>query len=230
MNFAERVLEFTQNLRVPDLALPPGFEWIFPYGQAETMRCLSTFYRKYYAEGAEPRRFIFGINPGRFGAGLTGVPFTDPLRLAADCGIENSFAKKQELSADFVWRVIRAMGGPAAFARQFYITSLVPLGFVRDGKNINYYDDRALAKAVEPFVAWNIRTQLDMGGLRDVAACLGEGQNFAFFKKLNAREGFFRDILPLPHPRWVMQYRRKRVDEFVETYVRTLRAGMRDEG
>ncbi|MFN4253823.1 MAG: uracil-DNA glycosylase family protein [Saprospiraceae bacterium] len=225
MNFAERVIHFTQNLRIPDLALPPGFEWIFPYDQAETMRCLSTFYRKFYAEGEAPRRFVFGINPGRFGAGLTGVPFTDPLRLATDCGIENSFAKKQELSADFVWRVIRALGGAGAFARRFYITSLVPLGFVKDGKNINYYDDRALARAVEPFVGWNIRTQLDMGGLRDVAICLGEGQNFAFFKKLNAREGFFRDIVPLPHPRWVMQYRRKQVDEFVEKYVRTLTAG-----
>lgn len=229
MNFAERVIHFTQNLRVPDLALPPGFEWIFPYDQAETMHCLSTFYRKFYAVGEAPRRFIFGINPGRFGAGLTGVPFTDPLRLAADCSIENSFAKKQELSADFVWRVIRALGGAEAFAQRFYITSLVPLGFVKDGKNINYYDDRVLTRAVEPFVIWNIRSQLDMGGLRDVAICLGEGQNFAFFKKLNEREGFFRDIVPLPHPRWVMQYRRKRVDEFVEKYVRTLATGVRDE-
>lgn len=226
MNFAERVIHFTQNLRVPDLALPPGFEWIFPYDQPETMRCLSTFYRKFYATGDAPRRFIFGINPGRFGAGLTGVPFTDPLRLAADCGIENSFAKKQELSADFVWRFIRAFGGARAFAENFYITSLVPLGFLRDGKNINYYDDRSLARAVEPFVAWNIRTQLDFGGQRDVAICLGEGQNFAFFKKLNDREGFFREIVPLPHPRWVMQYRRKRVDEFVERYVQTLRSGI----
>ena len=98
-----------------------------------------------------------------------------------------------------------------------------PLGFVKDGKNINYYDDRQLQKSAEPFIVWNIRTQLDFGANRDAAICLGEGQNFAFFQKLNAAQGFFKEIIPLPHPRWVMQYRRKRVDEFVERYVAALR-------
>lgn len=221
MTFGKKVIQFTQNLRIPSLELPADFEWLFPYDQAETMRCLTAFYQKYYAdEGA--RHFIFGINPGRFGAGLTGVPFTDPLRLETECGIANSFPKKVELSADFVWRVIRAYGGVIPFTRHFYITSLSPLGFIRRGVNINYYDDRNLARSITPFVEWNIRTQLEFGNLGDTAICLGEGQNYAYFKKLNAQEGLFREIIPLPHPRWVMQYRRKRVDEFVERYVSTL--------
>lgn len=221
MSFARKVIEFTQNLRIPEVALPPDFEWLFPYNQEETMRCLSAFYEKYYAD-EQGRHFIFGINPGRFGAGLTGVPFTDPLRLEQFCGIENSFPKKPELSADFVWRFIQAYGGVEAFTRSFYITSLSPLGFIRHGVNINYYDDRDLIRSVEPFIVWNLRTQLEFGKLGDTAICLGEGQNYAFFKKLNDREGFFREIIPLPHPRWVMQYRRKRVDEFVERYVAAL--------
>jgi uracil-DNA glycosylase len=223
MTFAEQVIAFTRALRPPDIALPQGFEWLFPYDNAETMRLLTTFYEKYYAD-SQPRNFIFGINPGRFGAGLTGVPFTDPIRLANLCGIENGFQKKPELSSVFVWQFINAYGGAEAFCRDFYITSLSPLGFVKDGKNINYYDDRQLQKTAEPFIVWNIRTQLDFGANRDAAICLGEGQNFAFFQKLNAAQGFFKEIIPLPHPRWVMQYRRKRVEEFVERYLGALRA------
>ncbi|HLP93386.1 MAG TPA: uracil-DNA glycosylase family protein [Saprospiraceae bacterium] len=219
--FASSVIRFTENLRIPSIPLPDGFEWLFPYNNAETMHCMRSFYQQYYSS-AQPRHFIFGINPGRFGAGLTGVPFTDPLRLELDCGISNSFPKKPELSADFVWRYIRAYGGIQSFAESFYITSLCPLGFIKNGININYYDDKHLIRAVEPFISWNIRTQLTFGAAGDVAICMGEGQNYAFFKKLNDKEGFFREIIPLPHPRWVMQYRRKRMEEFVERYVQAL--------
>lgn len=221
MSFGQKVIQFTQNLRIPELELPPGFEWLFPYGQPETMRCLSEFYQKYYSD-QRGRHFVFGINPGRFGAGQTGVPFTDPLRLETECGIQNSFPKKAELSADFVWRFIRAFGGADVFTQSFYITSLSPLGFIRNGLNINYYDDKNLIKNVDAFITWNIRTQLEFGMLGKTAICFGEGQNFAFFSKLNQRERFFENIIPLPHPRWVMQYRRKKVDEFVERYVSTL--------
>lgn len=222
MNFAEQVIAFTRALRIPEIALPPHFEWLFPYDNPQTLAALTTFYRKFYA-GEQPRHFIFGINPGRFGAGVTGVPFTDPIRLAAECGIDNDFPKKPELSSVFVWHFVNAYGGIEAFARDFYITSLSPLGFIKAGKNINYYDDRSLHRAAEPFMAWNIRTQLDFGAHRDAAICLGEGQNFAAFQKINAEHGFFREIIPLPHPRWIMQYRRKKMEEYMEKYVSTLR-------
>lgn len=220
--FSSQVIAFTKSLRIPDIELPEGFEWLFPYNQPETMQALETFYRKYYSDD-RPRTFLFGINPGRFGAGVTGVPFTDPIRLASECGIDNTFQKKAELSSIFVWEFIRAYGGPEAFCRNFYITSLSPLGFVKAGKNINYYDDRGLQKAAEPFMVWNIRTQLDFGANCETALCLGEGQNFAFFQKINAVHGFFKEIVPLPHPRWVMQYRRKTMEMFVERYVDALK-------
>ena len=249
-------MEFHRQLAVPQIPLPAGFDWLFPYSQAETMRVMEAFYSKYYghaietrfitsppnAETSSPfqrdmsiapppngshiaqRSFIFGINPGRFGAGVTGVPFTDPVRLVEDCGIENHFEKRQELSAQFVWNFIHAYGGPEVFCADYYITSISPLGFVKDGKNINYYDDKALIKAVEPFVVWNIVTQLAMGGRTDRAICMGEGANFKFFDKLNQKHGFFEEVVPLPHPRWVMQYRRKRMDEFVGRYLDVLKA------
>lgn len=222
MTFADQVIAFTRALRPPDIPLPAGFEWLFPYDQPGTLEALTTFYQKYYADGGA-RSFLFGINPGRFGAGITGVPFTDPVRLESECGIANSFPKKPELSAQFVWMFINAYGGAEAFCRRFYITSLSPLGFVKDGININYYDDRQLLRAAEPFIVWNIRTQLEFGASRDAAICIGEGLNFKVFKRLNDTHGFFREIVPLPHPRFIMQYRRKRLDEFVGRYVDALR-------
>lgn len=221
MTFADQVLQFSRALRLPDIPLPPDFEWLFPYSQPETMAALTAFYQKYYIDSG-PRSFLFGINPGRFGAGITGVPFTDPLRLEQECGIANPFPKKQELSSQFVWLVINAYGGAEAFCRDFYITSISPLGFIKNGININYYDDRDLQKAATPFILWNIRTQLEFGARREAAICIGEGQNFKFFKKINEQHGFFREVIPLPHPRWVMQYRRKRLDEFVARYVEVL--------
>ncbi len=223
MSFAERALTFAQQLRMPDIPLPEGFAWLFPYKQEETLRVMALFYRKYYADD-HPRFFLLGINPGRFGAGITGIPFTDPVRLANDCGIPNTLPPKQELSAQFVWQVIRAYGGPKRFFEHFYITALSPLGFVRNGVNVNYYDDRQLLRAVEPFIVWNIQSQLSFGAHRSAAVCIGEGQNFRIFQRLNEQHGFFEKIIPLPHPRWVMQYRRKSCEVYVAQYLEVLNA------
>lgn len=182
---------------------------------------MTAFYEKYYND-QNPRIFIFGINPGRFGAGVTGVPFTDPIRLEKECGITNDFAKKPELSSIFVYQFIHAYGGLEQFYKHFYITSLSPLGFTKNGININYYDDRKLQEAVEPFIIESILTQQKFGTSRKVALCMGQGQNAKYFQKINDKYDFFEQIIPLPHPRWVMQYRRKRVEEFVELYVENL--------
>ncbi len=223
MHFGQKVLEFHKTLTIPDLALPTGFAWLYPHPAPETRRVMDAFYEKYYT-GSQERTFLFGINPGRFGAGITGVPFTDPVRLEADCGIANSFGKKQELSAQFVWRFIRAMGGPEQFSRDYYITAVVPLGLVKGSVNINYYDDRNLIKAVEPFAVWNIKTQIEMGANRAATICMGEGANFKFLSAINQKHGFFKEVVPLPHPRWVMQYRRKDLDVYLEKYVATMLA------
>ena len=57
-----------------------------------------------------------------------------------------------------------------------------------------------------------------------VCFCLGEGENYKQLSRFNEEQGFFREIIPLPHPRWIMQYRRKKVKEFVALYVQKLKA------
>lgn len=219
-SIASRVLDYHFNLKksIRGLKLPHRVEWLYPYSEKETRRVMTEFYTRYYPD-TRPRTMIFGINPGRFGAGLTGVPFTDPVKMKEACGIDNSFNKKPELSAQFIYALITSLGGVEAFYGKFYITSLSPLGFVKDGINYNYYDDPALARAVRPFIVANIRDQIKIAGSgADKAFCLGEGKNFQYFLKLNEEYGFFGEIVPLPHPRWIMQYRRKSMDGYLELY------------
>jgi hypothetical protein len=220
-SFAEQVIRFTEALQIPDIPLPDGFSWLYPYDQPGTMEALSAFYRKYYAAPGK-RTFLFGINPGRLGAGLTGVPFTDPIKLEEECGIKNPFPKKPELSAGFVWRFIHAYGGPERFANDFYITSLSPLGFIKDGKNINYYDDKDLVRATEPFIVDCIEKQMAFGAHTKTALCMGEGKNLKVFRKINEKHRFFDEIIGLPHPRFVMQYRRKSLDMYLDVYLEAL--------
>ncbi|HVS96898.1 MAG TPA: uracil-DNA glycosylase family protein [Puia sp.] len=219
---AAAILDFYRNLR-PRFALPESVSIMNPYQDPETWATASKFYGKFYSD-PRPRAFIFGINPGRHGAGVTGVPFTDPIRLADVCGISNDWKKQAELSSQFIYTMIAGYGGAEAFYGNYFFTALSPLGFVRHGKNLNYYDDKKLLHEVEPFVLTCIRRQLETMPTYPVCYCLGEGTNYGYFRRINEKHRFFREIVPLPHPRWIMQYRRKRVAEFVDLYVSRLRA------
>lgn len=219
------ILNFLKNLK-PGFKLGPGIGILNPFSDATAVQLAETFYHTFYND-QQPRTYIFGINPGRFGAGVTGVPFTDPIRLKEVCGIASDLPQKAELSSLFVYAVIAAYGGAAAFYHDFYITAISPLGFTKNGVNLNYYDDRELLKESEPFVLKCMNQQLDsIATTRDVCFCLGEGTNYKIFQKLNAKHGFFKEIVPLPHPRWVMQYRRKKIEEYVKLYVEKLKSGL----
>jgi hypothetical protein len=217
---AAAILHFYRNLR-PGFSPGEGIGIMNPYADAAAWAVARQFYDKYYGD-SQPRVFIFGINPGRHGAGVTGIPFTDPIRLADACGIDNAFPRRGELSSEFVYAVIDAFGGPVAFYGRYHFTALSPLGFVRDGKDLNYYADKGLMKAFEPFMLRCIRRQLATMPTFSTCFCLGEGENYTYLSRVNERHGFFKEIIPLPHPRWVMQYRRKKVAEYVAMYVHKL--------
>ena len=220
MRWNEHILQFFENLSV-QVPAGTGVEVLYPFSNAGVMDLCRAFYNKFYNDAA-PRHVLTGINPGRFGGGVTGIPFTDPIRLQQDCGIVNDAPKRQELSSVFMYEMIAAFGGPAAFYKQFYITSVSPLGFVQKGKNLNYYDDKPLKQAIKPFVISCMQQQLDFGIQRDVCFCIGEGGNLKFLQQLNAEQGWFNTIVPLPHPRFVMQYKLKQKADYVALYVERL--------
>ena len=218
---AAAILDFYKGLD-PQFNLPKGVSLMNPYANSASWRLTESFYTKYYSDTI-PRAYIFGINPGRFGGGVTGIPFTDPIRLEDRCGIRNELKKLPELSSQFIYGMIDEFGGPARFYSYFFFSALSPLGFIEDGKNLNYYDSRELCQACEAFMIDCIKKQLNTIPASATCICLGEGQNFSRFKKLNDEHHFFREIIPLPHPRWIMQYRRKRMNEYVEQYVATFK-------
>jgi len=192
-----------------------------PYTDPRTRRCLSAFLAKFFNDSA-PRTLVIGINPGRFGSGLTGVTFTDPYALTNDCGLSHEFTGQRELSADFVYRVVNAIGGPAAFYSRLFLSAVSPLGFTRKGINLNYYDDKRLEKAVTPFIVESIGRHLTFPVRSDRVVVLGRGKNAAYFKALNEEHRWFGEVQTLDHPRFIMQYRRKKLDQYIAEYVRVL--------
>jgi len=217
VTFAENIIAFNKQLTI-NQPLPQGVEVMNPYQDKTTFTLSSTFYKKYYRDHNR-RVLIMGINPGRFGGGITGVPFTDPIKLAYNCNIPNDLQKKAELSADFIYQMIEAYGGLEAFYRDFYISAVSPLGFTKDGKNMNYYDSKELTSCLHDFILDCIQKQLTFGIHRHVCYCLGEGENYKFLKKLNNTHRFFDEIVPLPHPRFIMQYRRKKIEAYIDLYL-----------
>ena len=217
ISFGEHVLSFNRWLLTSRPKFPDGVELLNPFKSTEVKRVNELFYRRFYHD-TNDRYFLFGINPGRLGAGLTGIPFTDPVNLGLYAGIPNELPQKAELSSDFIYRMINALGGPDEFFRTFFMTAVCPLGFVKDGINMNYYDDKALLAAAEPFILKSIKRQLDFGCRREIAFIIGEGKNLDLFSRWNERYGFFKSLIGLSHPRFVMQYRRKQIASYIALY------------
>ncbi len=220
MTFADKVLEFYQSLLISE-RLPKGVVIMNPYVDQRCFEACRQFYQKFYGD-QKKRHLILGINPGRYGAGITGIPFTDPIKLEEIFGIANTLPKKPELSAEFIHMMIAAFGGYDAFFSRFFINSVSPLGFMLEGKNLNYYDTPRLKTALTPFVKRSITAMLNLGTYRDAVFCLGEGENYKFLRQLNAKEQWFDEVIPLAHPRFIMQYRRKHLQQYIDDYLSKL--------
>jgi hypothetical protein len=221
MPFSNYYDDFLKHLQIA-IPLPEGVSVLNPYHDPEVAGLVKRFYRTFYSDDRS-RVMLIGINPGRFGAGVTGIPFTDPIRLLSACGIEHSLLQKPELSSTFVYDMIEKYGGVRSFYQKYLISAVSPLGFVSDGKNLNYYDIRELRVSLEPFIVDCMDRQLKMGARDDIAYSLGQGANFKYLVALNKKWNFFGEVKPLPHPRWIMQYRLRKKDDFIDQYLEALK-------
>jgi hypothetical protein len=230
MKWSDQILDFLNHLELSNEILPDKILPLIPLKgphAAVIQRVTTEFYQKYYND-AQPRRMIIGINPGRLGAGATGLPFTDTKRLEAFCDIKIPEFSTHEPSSVFVYEVIEAFGGPTAFYSQFYITSVCSVGFVEEKigssepVNYNYYDSKVLTQAVEPFIIEKLKEQISFGADTDVAYCLGTGKNFKYLEQLNQQHHFFKNIIPLEHPRYIMQYKNKDKELYVGKFLEAL--------
>jgi len=221
---AEQIISFNKNLQYTG-ELPVGFQVVNPYlDNPETLVVMEQFYKKFYND-SQQRRFIIGINPSRHGAGVTGVPFTDTKRLESACAIPMHSAHTHEISSVYMYDMIEAYGGPAAFYSQFYINSPFPLAIVQEKKgswvNANYYDDKVLFSMVKDFMIDSLRKHISLGLDTSEVFILGK-KNADFLQKINHEEKFFDKMTVLEHPRYIQQYKSKDKISYIDKYLKLL--------
>ena len=205
--FAQKVIQFDENLSNISIELPEGFKIINPFNgdKKETVRKISTsFYKRFYND-RNNRRLILGSSPARRGTAVTGVPFEDALHLQ--------------------------YGGCEKFYSDFYMNFVCPIGIVKTnskGKNVNcnYYDNKKLQETLYSLIINSIKSQINFGIDTSVCYCIGSGKNYDFMTKINNKYHFFKKIIPLEHPRFIMQYNSKHKDEFLKKYLEALNADL----
>lgn len=223
--FSDKVIDFNRNLEYTG-NLPKGFKVINPYlDNLETLNVMSQFYCKYYND-TNRRRFIIGINPGRYGAAVTGVPFTDTKRLESVCGIKMESARTHEISSVFIYEMINEYGGADAFYQEFYINSAFPLAILRQTKNgkwlnANYYDDPLLFEMTKDFIITSLKKHISMGLEISEVIVLGK-KNASYIEKLNKEEKLFGRLVTVEHPRFIQQYKLKEKQIYIDKYILAL--------
>jgi len=218
--FSKKLIKYYTQLK-PPANLPKGIEVLFPQQDKQVIEIVEKFFKKYFNDN-HSRSLMLGINPGRYGAGITGVNFTAPKQLKENCGIDHHFKTSSELSAEFIYEMIREYGGVNKFYQDWFIGAVCPLGFIKNGKNINYYDDKKLEEAVTPFIIDCMNKLVDTGFNIERCLCVGGEKNFKFLSRLNEENKWFNQIIPLPHPRFILQYRRKQKDKYLHQYLMAL--------
>ncbi len=221
--FADKAINFYLNLNRPE-DLPPKISAMNPYEKDEVRIIITKFFKKFFNDKKE-RTFIVGINPGRFGGGITGISFTDPSALQNECGIENYMPKKMELSSRFIYNSINLFNGVKNFYNNFFITALYPLALIKNGKNYNYYDEKKLFLNLKPMIIQSMKKQILFGANKKCAICLGR-KNYKYFSEINEEENLFKRILVLDHPRYIMQYKSKQINDYLHNYNETFKIAL----
>ncbi len=231
MTVAEQILKFYNSFNLESNSLPKDIEVMNPYQNPpkEVEEVIHRFYHKYYND-TNSRGIILGINPSRLGAGVTGIPFTDSYRLQEFCNIPFP-VDTRETSAHFVYDVIEAYGGATSFYKDWFIGAVSPLGYIHKNEkgnwvNYNYYDQKDLEAAVRPFIIDNLKRQLAICGNPRTAIILGTGKNYKYLKELNKSIKLFDRIIPLEHPRYIMQYKLKLKEDYVVKFLENLKEAL----
>ena len=230
ITFAQKVMQFNECLSNVSIKLPKGFKIINPFNGDENELVNSvtkTFYKKFYND-RNKRRLILGSSPARRGTAVTGVPFEDAVHLQKITGILIDKFYVNKSSSGFLYDVMEKYGGCKKFYSDFYMNFVCPVGIVKINSkgnwvNCNYYDSKEIQEALYPLIIYSIKTQINFGIDTSVCYCIGSGENYNFMSKINDKYHFFEKIIPLEHPRFVMQYNLKRKDEFSLKYLNALR-------
>src|SRR6185503_9130098 len=103
---------------------------------------------------------------------------------------------KRELSSEFIYMMIAEYGGVKKFYRNFFMSAVCPLGFMKGSLNYNYYDDKKLQEAVTPFIKKTFREHISIGAGKEALIVIGANKNWKFIESLNNEIQFFEKIIP----------------------------------
>ena len=98
MTFADKVNSFNRKLKF-NKTLPKNIKIMNPFREDPSILLITKRFNDKFYKDKKERHIILGINPGRHGAGVTGIPFTDTIRLEKYCGIKINEFNSYELSA-----------------------------------------------------------------------------------------------------------------------------------
>jgi len=77
-----------------------------------------------------------------------------------------------------------------------------------------------LQELITPFIIESLKTQITFGIDRNIVYSLGAGKNLKFLQQINQEYQFFNQILPLEHPRYIMQYKLKNKPFYIDKYLK----------
>lgn len=222
---ATKIIRFNTQLNLSK-KLYKGIQVMNPFqDNPEILHITDAFYHRFYSD-FQKRKLIVGINPGRLGAGVTGIPFTDTKRLTDVCNIAIDSVSSHEPSSVFIYEVIEAYGGVKKFYGDYFINSMSPLGFIEKNAkgnwvNCNYYDYPRLFEQTRPFIVSSLKKQIALG--MDTSNCIVLGKkNAKYLKTINTKEKLFDSITVLDHPRYIVQYKSKDKEKYLMEYLMAL--------
>ena len=223
---AHKILEFNLTLSEQLLEVPQGYKIINPFNSSskdQVKRITTLFYQKYYNDN-KMRRLILGSSPARRGTAVTGIPFEDVAHIQTETGIviDNFYVNKG--SSNFLYEVMNKYGGCSKFYDDFLMSFVCPLGIARINSkgnevNCNYYENKKLEKMLYPFILKSLHKQINFNIDTSVCYCIGSGENYTFLMKINEKYCFFDKIVPLEHPRFIMQYNSKNKGYYLNKYL-----------
>lgn len=225
---SEKILDYCEKLSNIKLDSFENYIIINPYSSnKEQIKLITTkFYNKYYNDNKN-RRLILGSNPARRATAVTGIPFEDAAHIQQTTGIfiDNFYVNKS--SSNFLYDVIDEYGGCEKFYSDFYMNFVFPLGIAKinskgSESNCNYYEIKQFEKKLEKYIIDFIKEILKLDIDTSICYCIGSGKNYEYLLKINKEYNFFKTIIPLEHPRFIMQYNSKNKDLYLKKYLTAL--------
>ena len=174
-------------------------------------------FHKRYVQPNSPKIVICGINPGRNGAGLTGIPFIDFESLSKM--LSNIGNKESEQSAKFFYSVIQKFE-IENFYQKFHVTNISWYGFsqIDKQKNVNYDN---ISTEIAIFLIEKFVEEMEFIN-PDVIIPLSRNVLYELVS-LKKRDKIKAEIgTRLCHPSWISTYRSKDFDLWTAKYVEVL--------